>query len=252
MESLGGTIRAARLRPAMAVAAALIVAGCGSDDKGQGGGCKVDESYDPAVQAADFSTTVDNPLMPLVPGTKTTFDGGGEHIEVAVTDQTRVVMGVTCVVVRDTVTVDGEVAEDTFDWYAQDKEGNLWYFGEDSKEYDGGKVISTEGSWEAGVDGAKPGIAMLKAQPPAGEPYRQEYLACEAEDFAEVVSLDEPVTVPYGSFEHCLKTREFTPLEPDVEEHKYYCEGVGLVLEVDEASGARVELTAVSPPLPMS
>jgi len=223
--------------------------GCGSDDGGNGT-CEPDPTYDPKIDPAEFVTKIDepNPLWPLVSGTKTVFEGAGEHIEVTVTDQTKVIMGVTCVVVRDTVTEDGELVEDTYDWFAQDKDGNVWYFGEDSKEYDGGEVVSAAGSWEAGVDGAKPGIVMHKVQPPTEHSYRQEYYACEAEDMAEVVNVDVSVGVPAGSYDHCLKTREFTPLEPGVSEYKYYCDGVGLVLEEDAASGDRVELIQVDKP----
>ena len=146
---------------------------------------------------------------------------------------------------RDTVTVDDELVEDTYDWYAQDKEGNVWYMGEDSKEYEDGAVVSTEGSWEAGVDGAKPGMIM-KGNPQAGDSYRQEYYKGEAEDMAKVISLNESVSVPYGSFENCLQTEEWTPLEPDVLEHKYYAPSVGLVLEVDIESEDRVELIDIS------
>jgi hypothetical protein len=223
----------------------LGLAACGSSDE-----CTVDETYDPSIDPADFtnSTTIDNPLLPLVPGTTYSYVGGDESIEVTVTDDTKVILGVSCVVVRDTVTLDGEVVEDTLDWYAQDNDGNVWYMGEDTEEYEDGVVVSTEGSWEAGVDGAKPGIVMHANQPPVGEPYQQEYYACEAEDQAEVVSLDEAVTVPFGQYDNCLQTRELTPLEPDVNEYKYYCPDVGLVLEVDIASGDRTELTQVTGP----
>jgi len=137
-------------------------------------------------------------------------------------------MGVECVVVRDTAWEGGELIERTFDWYAQDQEGTVWYFGEDTKEYRNGKVTSTGGSWEAGVDGAQPGIIM-QANPKAGLSYRQEYYEGEAEDKAQVVSVNESVTVPYGSFDHVLKTKEWTPLEPGLVEHKYYAPGVGQV-----------------------
>jgi hypothetical protein len=212
--------------------------------------CTVDATYDPPIVPADFSesTLITHPLMPLVPGTVFTFAGGGEVITVAVTAGTKTILGVSCVVVRDTVRVGGEVTEDTYDWYAQDDDGDVWYFGEDTKEFEHGELVSTEGSWEAGVDGAKPGIVMHATQPMPGVPYRQEYLACEAEDMAEVVSPIEAVDVPVGQFTDCLQTREFTPLEPDVNEYKYYCPQVGLVLEVDVETGARTELTQIAVP----
>ncbi len=210
--------------------------------------CTPDPTYNPSINPADFVAGVDNLLFPLVPGTQYVYQGGEETIEVTVTDDTKQILGVTTIVVRDVVSVGSEIIEDTYDWYAQDKAGNVWYFGEDTKEYEDGQVVSTEGSWEAGVDGAKPGIIMHATQPAIGVPYRQEYYACEAEDMAELVSLSESVTVPYGSFDNCLQTRDFTPLEPNVNEYKYYAPGVGLVLEVDVQSGARTELIEVTTP----
>jgi hypothetical protein len=135
---------------------------------------------------------------------------------------------VKCVVVNDKAWKNGKLIEQTYDWHAQDKEGNVWYFGEDTKEYKNGKVTSTKGSWEAGVDGAKPGIIM-EAHPKVGQSYRQEYYEGEAEDMAKVQSLNESLTVPYGSFDHVLVTKEWTPLEPSYHEHKYYARGVGQV-----------------------
>ncbi len=203
--------------------------------------------YDPEIDPADFVLGIDNPFLPLVPGTTFVYqadtDEGLEEIVMIVTDETKEVMGVICMVVRDTETVDGELLEDTFDWFAQDIEGNVWYFGEDSSEYEDGEVISTEGSWEAGVDGAQPGIIML-ADPMVGDEYRQEFYCGEAEDDAEVVSLTESVVVPYGSFDNCLQTEETTDLEPDVLEHKFYAEGVGFVLALEEDT--RVELISVT------
>ena len=147
---------------------------------------------------------------------------------------------------QDTVSLDGELIEDTFDWFAQDKEGNVWYLGEDTKEYENGEVISTEGSWEAGVDGAEAGIVML-ADPQVGDTYRQEWYPGHAEDAAEVVSLNEEVTVPYGTFTNCLQTREFSTIDPELNEYKYYCTAVGAVtLEVVIDSGERVELIDVN------
>ena len=202
-----------------------------------------EDPYEPAIDPADFVTGHDNPYLPLVPGTVWRYEGrtgdGVERTEVRVLNETRVVMGVTCTVVRDTVMVGGEVVEDTYDWFAQDAQGNVWYFGEDSKEYANGKVVSSEGSWESGVDGAFPGILML-ADPIVGVTYRQEYLLDEAEDMATVISLDETVTVDGQVYDHVLKTRDFTLLDPDVNEHKYYAPGVGVVLEMEGSE--RVEL----------
>ena len=189
--------------------------------------------YNPRIRPGDFVAVIDNPYFPLVPGTTLVYegkddDGEDEINKVYVTRETKEILGVTCVVVRDTVIVEGDLAEETLDWFAQHRDGTVWYFGEDSKDYEDGKVVSTEGSWEAGVDRAKPGIVM-QAHPRVGEAYRQEYYKGEAEDMAEVLSLDESVTVPYGSFDGCLKTKEWTPLQPGVVEHKYYARGVGMV-----------------------
>jgi len=205
--------------------------------------------YSPVINPDDFVEVVDNPYFPLTPGTTFVYEGEseGEPIrdEVYVTSETRTVMGVKTIVVRDREFEDGELAEETFDWYAQDKDGNVWYFGEDSKEYDEGEVVSTEGSWEAGVNGAQPGIIM-EGKPQVGDTYRQEYLAGEAEDMAEVVSLSESVSVPYGSFENCLKTREWTPLEPGIEENKYYAAETGLLMEITvKGEAERLELVEI-------
>lgn len=221
---------------------------------GEGGGgaeCEIDESYVPDLDPKDFVAGVDNPYWPLVPGTRWIFEGSGEYIEVTVTDMTKEILGITAVVVRDTVRdggADADILEDTFDWYAQDEDGNVWYLGEDTKEYEGGEVVSTHGSWEAGVDGAQAGIVMHGERPPAGKPYRQEYYACEAEDFAEVVSTSEFVSVPFGGFEDCIQTREYTPLEPELNEYKYYCRGIGMALEADVVTGDRIELTQMTAP----
>jgi hypothetical protein len=202
--------------------------------------------YAPEIDPADFTTRIDNRYWPLQPGTTFVYDGTSdgekEHNEVAVTSQTKTSLGVRCVVVRDTVTVDGELTEDTLDWYAQDKTGNVWYFGEESKSYENGKVASTEGSWEAGIDGAQPGI-LMPADPKVGDEYRQEYYAGEAEDMAAVLKLGGSVTVPYGTFDDVLVTKEWSPLEPDVVEHKTYAPGVGLILsESVQGEQERLEL----------
>ncbi len=159
---------------------------------------------------------------------------------VTVTDRTRTVMGIEAQVVHDVVTEDGKLVEDTYDWYAQDADGNVWYLGEDTKEYDAGTFVGTHGSWEAGVDGAQPGI-LLPADPEVGQAYRQEYLEGEAEDRGRVLSLDERAQVPFGSFEDVLKTEDTTPLEPGLREHKFYAKGVGPVLAMAVAGGSSRE-----------
>ncbi|WP_440955470.1 hypothetical protein ACSAZK_00385 [Methanosarcina sp. Mfa9] len=211
----------------------------------------VEGEYSPVINPEDFVEEIDNPYFPLVPGTTFVYEGESDEgdplrTEVYVTDETRVVMGVTTIVVRESEYEDDELEEETFDWYAQDKDGNVWYFGEESKEYDEGEVVSTAGSWEAGVDGAQPGIIM-PGDPQVGDIYYQEFYLGEAEDQAEVVSLTESVTVPYGSFEDVLKTREWNPLEPGQEENKYYTSGVGLLLEEEvEGGDERLELVEIS------
>jgi hypothetical protein len=147
-----------------------------------------------------------------------------------VTRQTKLILGIRCTVVRDTVSERGRPIERTLDWYAQDKEGNVWYMGEDSFELEGGHFVKASDSWEAGVDGAQPGIIM-PADPKPGDRYRQEYYPPgEALDEARVVGYERTVMVPYGTFERPLVTREFSPLEPQTEQ-KYYVAGIGEILE---------------------
>lgn len=206
------------------------------------------DPYDPVIDPANFVATIDNPYMPLIPGTTFIYEGntadGFEHEEFVVTSNTRVILGVTCVEVHDTVTLDGNLIEDTLDWFAQDTDGNVWYFGESSKEIVNGEIVSLEGSWEAGVDGAKPGIIM-PANPVVGDFYRQEFYLGEAEDVGEVLSLTASASVTYGDFTNCLQTADTAPLEPDALEHKFYAPGVGLVLEIDPVTGERLELIQI-------
>jgi len=172
------------------------------------------------------------------PGYRSTraAEGNEMQVGVTVTSDKRSILGISATVVHDVVTQNGSVKEDTLDWYSQDVDGNIWYLGEDTKEYENGVVVSTEGSWEAGVDGAQPGI-LLPADPEVGMTYRQEYYAGQAEDRGKVLSLDGHVEVPYGAFNGCLQTEDSTSLNPDVLEHKYYCRDVGPVLTIDVASG---------------
>jgi hypothetical protein len=224
----------------------FLVAGMSCTGKSSPSGPEYNVTIDPAA----FVSGIDNPLMPMVAGTIFIYEGEAEGQpetnKVTITHQTKTILGVTCIVVADTVRVNGALAEATLDWYAQDTVGNVWYFGEDSKEIENGIVISTEGSWEAGVDDAQPGIVML-ANPDVGHTYRQEYLEDEAEDMAEVLSLNESVTVLYGSFQSCLMTKEWTPLEPGIVEHKYYKTGVGTLSTVTVAGGSdHSELVSVT------
>ncbi len=217
-----------------------VVAGCGSSGKEENG-CIVDSSYNPAIHPGAFVAAVDNPLYPLTPGARFTYAAGMETVEVVVLADRRTILGVSCTIVHDVARVGHEVIEDTYDWFAQDSSGTVWYFGEDTKEMSGGVVVSTEGSWEAGVDGAKAGV-IIPGDPAVGQTYRQEYYACEAEDMGEIVDLDATADVPFGSFTGCMKTRDFTPLDLEVNENKYYKPGVGLVLSVDVTTGDREEL----------
>jgi hypothetical protein len=149
--------------------------------------------------------------------------------------------------VRDTVTVDGELVEDTYDWYGQDEAGNVWYLGEDTAEYENGQVVSTAGAWESGVDGALPGIAM-EASPQVGDSYRQEYYQGEAEDMAEVVRVGATEELAGGSIDDLTVIKEWTPLSPEIVEEKYYAPAVGLVLETTVTGGSgRIELITFTP-----
>jgi len=207
------------------------------------------EVYDPQINPSDFITGVNNEYFTLIPGKTLIYeaktDEGTERVEVTTLNDTRMVMGIECMIVWDRVFLNDELVEDTMDWFTQDMDGNVWYFGEDSKEIRDGEVISHAGSWESGIDNAKPGIIML-ANPEIGDQYRQEYLIDQAEDMGEVLAMDENVEVPYGVFESCLKTRDWTPLEKKSDEYKYYSPDTGaVVLEVGVYSRERVELVDI-------
>lgn len=202
------------------------------------------------LDPADFTTDIDNPYWPMTPGTQWTYretDPDGDlTVVVTVTSETKpIANGIEARVVRDTVRRGEELVEDTFDWYAQDADGTIWYLGEDTAEFEDGEIVSREGSFEAGVEGALPGIAM-PADPQPGMAYRQEYLEGVAEDQGAVLGVSELVEVPYGSFEDAVLTRDTTPLEPDVQELKFYVAGVGPVLALAVSGGSgREELIDV-------
>jgi hypothetical protein len=215
-------------------------------DPGDGG------NYQPDVDPANFVAAIDNPYLPWIAGSRWVYegesDGEPERVEIIVTDERKTVMGIEATVVRDSVYSGDELKEDTFDWYAQDRDGNVWYLGEDTKEYEEGEVVSTEGSWEAGVDGAQPGIVM-PAEPTVGFAYRQEYYAGEAEDLGEIIEVGGTVDGPAGHFEDVVTTKDWTPLDPEMIEHKQYAPGVGTVREELVAGGDEVlELVEFTPP----
>ena len=249
---------------ALTVAALLVTAACGEGEEPAGESTSSRSSTEEAappplpqssepveLDPADFAATIDNPYWPMAPGSRWVYgetgaEGAEQRVEVTVTDRRKTILGIEATVVHDVVSEGGEVIEDTFDWYAQDRWGTVWYLGENTKEYDKGKV-STEGSWEAGLDGAQAGV-ILPGRPEAGQTYRQEYYAGEAEDGGEILRLGQQVEVPFGSFTGVLVTKDFTPLEPDVVEHKFYAQGVGPVL-ADQVSGgsSREELIVFEP-----
>jgi len=193
-------------------------------------------STPPLPPPGDFVADITNPFFDLQPGTTfTTQSPDGSETDIfTVTSRTKLIDGVVCHVISDTAFVDGELVEKTNDYFAQDNNGNVWYFGEDTAEFENGKVVSTEGTWRAGVDDATPGVIML-AHPQVGDDYDQEHAEGVAEDHAKVTSVDESVVVPYGSFDNVLQTLETSPLAPGEAEKKHYAAGVGFLMTIDAA-----------------
>ena len=193
---------------------------------------------------SSFVAGVDNPYFPLPPGTmyvlKGVRDGVSQTDRVSVTNRTKQILGVETTVVRDIAQHRGGLLEKTFDWYAQDVEGNVWYLGEDTATYDpSGHVTSTEGSWEAGVDGAEAGLIM-EANPLPPDGYRQEFYAGHAEDQAWILTRGGSLSIPYGRVHRVLRTMEWSPLEPEVVDQKLYATGLGIVSEISLAGGHEV------------
>jgi hypothetical protein len=208
------------------------------------------------LDPADFSADITNPYWPMKPGTRWTYrsvEAGNppQDVVIVVTTATKkLANGITARVVRDTARTKGQIIEDTLDWYAQDAEGNVWYMGEQTAEFEKGKIVSRAGSWEAGADGAQPGI-MLPAQPRVGEKYRQEYKKGEAEDNGEVLATDHLVEVQAGSYKDAMVTMDTSTIEPDVVEYKFYGHGIGPLLALDISGGAgREELVKVDKAAP--
>jgi hypothetical protein len=234
------------LGAAVAVAAVglLTIATAGHAGRGAPNACALPQGGERIeLDPADFTTRIYNPGWPMRPGSRWVYretapDGTRQRVVVTATTKTkRIANGVTARVVHDVVTEDGELVEVTDDWYAQDRCGNVWYLGEDTKDYENGKVVSTKGSFEAGVDGAQAGVVM-PAKPRPGLRYRQEHFVGHAEDRAEVVSLREQAEVPLGHFRRVLMTRDLNPLEPKFLEFKFYARGVGPVLAIGVSGGS--------------
>jgi len=188
----------------------------------------------PPINPKNFVAEVEHPYFPLEPGTTYYYEGTDGSNVVEVTHKTKRILGVRCTEVRDRAyDADGLLIEDTLDWYAQDRKGNVWYFGEDTIEFirdENGDVIDTDtfGTWLAGKNGALPGFIML-AYPVKGAQYPQEIAPGVAEDMAKVLGFVKSVKVPYGRFRNVLQTAEWSPLAPGVLDHKYYARGIGFI-----------------------
>ncbi|MGG5258695.1 hypothetical protein [Phycicoccus avicenniae] len=254
-----GTLLVATALVAGVAAAAPASAALGSHGKHHGqscrqpGGHRLPQGSRPVhLDPADFTTRIDNPYWPMRPGTtwRYTETSGGEtaRVTITVTNRTRVIQGVTARVVHDSVRSGGELVEDTYDWYAQDKGGSIWYLGEATKTFENGQVVSTEGSWEHGKDGAQAGVAV-PARPVPDCGYREEYRAGVAEDQARVLSTREPLRVGTTLYRNVLHTANTTPLHADLLENKFYARGLGPVMEVDLSPEiGTVVLTGVTHP----
>ena len=211
-----------------------------------------------SLDPANFSADITNPYWPMKPGTRWIYRGTEEGespqdiVTVATTSTKKLANGITARVVRDTARSERQIVEDTVDWYAQDSEGNVWYMGEQTAEFENGKVVSRAGSWEAGKDGAMPGI-MIPAQPQVGQRYRQEYKKGDAEDNGEVLAMNNLVEVKAGQYRRTLVTMDTSTIEPDVVEFKFYAPNVGPLLALDIAGGAaREELVKIEKAAPQA
>jgi hypothetical protein len=257
-------------RWSLVLAAVLITSGCASNSNGPSAtnvpsppgldsppasasaAPKLPTGADPVnLDPADFSADITNPYWPMKPGTRWIYRGVEEGeptqdiVIVATTSTKKLANGITARVVRDTARVKGQIIEDTLDWYAQDSAGNIWYLGEQTAEFEEGKVVSRAGSWEAGKDGALPGI-LIPAQPQVGQQYRQEFKKGEAEDNGQVLGLNHLVEVKAGQYQGALVTMDTSTIEPDVVEFKFYAPDVGPLLALDISGGAgREELVKI-------
>jgi hypothetical protein len=247
-----------RIAAALAGALALAAAACGSSATESMAGADtttnpapIHGTYAPTIDPANFVAGINNPYLPFKPGTSTRSrgvaeDGTTPQVDVeAVTSKTKSIMGVDCTVVRDTVSSRGKPVERTFDWYAQDRQGNVWYFGEDARDFHNGRFVKASDSWQAGVDGAQPGIIM-EAHPKQGDQYRQEFYPGHALDQGRVIGVKGPVSTPFRRFPKALVTVERTALEPGVREEKFNVKGIGVVAErVTRGNQERFDLVDV-------
>jgi hypothetical protein len=208
--------------------------------------------YDPEINPEDFTNVITNEYFSLPVGKKMIYEGetadGLERTEIEIESATKEILGVETLIYRDRVYVEEVLVEDTRDYLAQDKEGNVWYFGEEVDNFEDGVLKDHEGSFIAGEDGAKPGIWM-KAEQVVGDSYRQEYYPGEAEDIRDVVAVDQTVTTELATYTGCVQTYDWTPLDPDSREYKYHCPEVGaLVLSEHLVDDERAELIEVTNP----
>jgi hypothetical protein len=228
----------------LCISAFVLLTGCRKDHYKPGG------AYKPDISPDEFSsgTVITNPYFPAPPGKKYTYEGetaeGSEKVVEQRLAETKVIMGISCIVVNFKAFVDDELIEEAWDWYAQDNDGNVWYFGEAVDNYEEGVLINHDGSWEAGIDGAQPGIIM-PAHPYVGLQYREEYYPGEAEDEAAVIATGLNVTIPFGSFDNCIQTKNWTDLEPGIVEFKFYAPGVGLVKELNQQENEEIVLVEI-------
>jgi hypothetical protein len=236
------------IRSLVVATVVLALAGCGGgESKSSSSSASLPQGTKPVkLDPSDFTTNIDNTYWPMHPGNHWVYreveNGEAQRVDVTVTNRTKMLGGIEARVVHDRVSRNGETLESTYDWYAQDSHGNLWYLGEDTAEYENGGLKTKEGSWAYGVDGAQPGV-IVPAHPKQGMRYREEYYAGHAEDAAEVLNVGSQVQVPFGRFRGALLTRNFSSIEPTVEEMKLYAEGVGPVMELLVSGGSgRTEL----------
>ena len=224
----------------------LLSFGCKKDTSRQ-----IDSGYKPDIRPANFasSTHITNIYFPAPSGKKYTYEGqtdeGLNRVEEQRIADTRIIMGIECIIVNVKEYLNGELMEETLDWYAQDNDGNLWYFGESVDNYDAnGRLTDHAGSWEAGVDGAQPGMIM-PANPHTGMSYREEYYFNHAEDEAKVIGTGLSEAGPLGTYINCIKTKNWTALEPDALENKVYAPGIGLIKEIDIQDNFEIVLVAI-------